>query len=369
MNTETQIIDLPRSAWDDELMELILDVESMRGALNSPALGEETIKSIQEWVKIENSIRSNKIEGNQTTYVEMKEALHGGKFPKDEFKRYKVLETTNHYRAEEFIDDFFKREKGPAFLSENLVRESHRILLENIPEKAEGVPNPGEYRKKNVRIVDSDHIPPQHLEVPALMSNLIDYCRQAKKVDFLVSAAIAHHRFAWIHPFGNGNGRSARLFTYAMLKFGGFHFNGMVSLPRAFERDKQDYYGFLAKADSGDIPSWVKYFLRTLLKELGYWQTRLAGRKLEESVDAFLESLLAQKRIVKNEKKCLKIAFMVGVVSNDFLQKQLGLSRATATRMLTRLEDKKFLERIGKKKGYRLLIGPKSPLIRFFIPD
>jgi Fic family protein len=350
-------------------MELILDVESMRGALNSPALGGETIKSIQEWVKIENSIRSNKIEGNQTTYVEMEEALHSGKFPKDEFKRYRILETTNHYKAEEFIDDFFKREKGPAFLSENLVRESHSILLKEIPEKAEGVPNPGEYRKKNVRIVGSEHVPPHHLEVPALMASLMDYCRQAKKVEFLVSSAIAHHRFAWIHPFGNGNGRAARLFTYAMLKYGGFHFNGMVSLPRAFERDKQDYYGYLAKADAGDVVSWVKYFLRTLLVELGYWQTRLAGKKLEESIDGFLDSLLAQKKIIKNEKKCLKIAFMVGVVTNDFLQKQLGLSRATATRILTRLADKKFLENIGKKKGYKLLIGPKSPLIRFFIPD
>lgn len=356
--------------WDEEILNLILDIEGLKGSLNSPAIGTETISSIQHWVKIENAIWSNRIEGNQTTAAELEAGLEG-KLPKDEKKRFKIIETTNHYKAEEFIDKFLedhpKKIPSDLILSEGLVRECHKILMSDIPTKAEGVKHPGEYRMENVTITGSPYVPPPHLGVPALMTELIEFCRNTDKKNRLINTAIAHHRFAWIHPFENGNGRSARLFTYAMLKDGGFHFNGMVSLPRAFEREKESYYKFLNLADNGDLLAWIKYFLKTLLGELQKWEVRLKADGMQKSFDKLLLSLRAKNELTTSEMKTLSHAFLFGIVTNGDVQKVAGVSGVQSSRILSSLTKKGYLTMINKKRGYSIAIGTKSPLINFFL--
>lgn len=353
--------------WDDEILGLVIDIEGLKGSLNSPAIGLETISSIQRWVKIENAIWSNRIEGNQTTAAELEAGLEG-KLPKDEKKRFKVLETTNHYKAEQFIDNFLEdSESDNPILSESMIRECHKILMDGIPVDADGVESPGEYRRKKVSITVSSHIPPEHLSVPALMQELVSFSRTTDKKNRLINSAIAHHRFAWIHPFENGNGRSARLFTYAMLKEGKFHFNGMVSLPRAFEREKDRYYKNLNLADQGDLVAWIKYFLRTLHSELQKWELRLRADGMQKSFDTLLLSLRAKGEISKSELATLSHAFLFGVVTNPDVQKVAGVTRVQASRILTSLAKKGYISMINKKQGYSLLIGTKSPLIDFFL--
>jgi len=85
--------------------------------------------------------------------------------------------------------------------------------------------------------------------------------------------AIAHHRFVWIHPCGNGNGRVVRLLTYAMLVKTGFNFNvGRIINPTAvFCSNRNDYYNHLSEADTGTdagILSWSEYVLKGLIEEI-----------------------------------------------------------------------------------------------------
>ena len=106
------------------------------------------------------------------------------------------------------------------------------------------------------------------------MSELFDFVNNedGPKYD-LLKTAIAHHRLVWIHPFGNGNGRTVRLFTYTMLVKLGFNVNvGRIINPTAvFCCNRDDYYNKLSEADKGTdkgILTWAEYVLKGLKEEL-----------------------------------------------------------------------------------------------------
>ncbi|HLQ79935.1 MAG TPA: Fic family protein [Brachybacterium sp.] len=102
-----------------------------------------------------------------------------------------------------------------------LVRELHRLATHDLVR--EGDASPGEYRTREVEISGSAHIPPLASTVHSLMSDLLDFANTPAEPHMqLIRMAIAHHRFVWVHPFTNGNGRVARLFSYAMIRTGGF---------------------------------------------------------------------------------------------------------------------------------------------------
>jgi Fic family protein len=159
------------------------------------------------------------------------------------------------------------------------VSEMHKMIVDGLlpPPAGEGDHTPGMYRKTNLKINGSNHLPPSWLQVEDLMIELLDFIAQehAPKYD-LLKAAIAHHRFVWIHPFGNGNGRTVRLFTYAMLVKTGFNVNvGRIINPTAvFCSNRNDYYNMLSEADKGTdegMLTWAdySYFVTLKIKKIG----------------------------------------------------------------------------------------------------
>jgi Fic family protein len=158
-------------------------------------------------------------------------------------------------------------------VTEHLVRELHAMTVDQL--QREGDKTPGAYRKGQVRIAQSQHLPPDALQVSSYMQELIAFVNRADPPKYdLIKIALAHHRFGWIHPFTNGNGRVVRLLTYALLIKYGFNVadNERVLNPTAvFCNDREKYYAMLAKADGGhdaDLESWCVYVLQGVLTEL-----------------------------------------------------------------------------------------------------
>ena len=174
-----------------------------------------------------------------------------------------------------------------------LISEVHKMLVEGLepPPKGEGDKTPGEYRTKNVKISKSMHVPPDMSTVSQYMDDLFAFISQkdSPKHD-LLKIAIAHHRFVWVHPFTNGNGRTVRLFTYAMLVKLGFNVSvGRILNPTAiFCNDRDNYYRNLSLADKGTdegILSWCEYVLKGLKDEI-------------EKIDKLLDYQYLQKEIL-----------------------------------------------------------------------
>ena len=144
--------------------------------------------------------------------------------------------------------------------------ELHKYVVSGLTE--EGSKTPGEYRTVPVSIRNSEHVPPlDRAAVERYMNELFQFINQddASKYD-LLKTALAHHRFVWIHPFDNGNGRAVRLFTYAMLVKQGFnvHFSRVLNPTAVFCGDRNLYYKSLSRADRGDDEGFLEWSLYVL---------------------------------------------------------------------------------------------------------
>lgn len=180
---------------------------------------------------------SNAIEGNTLTLEETKVVLEGitvgGKTMREHF------EAINHREAILFVEDLVAKNEA---LSEWQIRSIHQLILKNIDEK-----NAGVYRKTNVIISGAEHVPPDAWRVQSDMESLISWCQgEEASLHPVERAARIHSDFVKIHPFVDGNGRTARLLMNLELMKSGFP---PVVLP--VERRLQ-YYEALDKAHTNN---------------------------------------------------------------------------------------------------------------------
>lgn len=253
-------------SFDSSLVDVLNELEHLRRLQlvgDTPAPLFFQLKGIFHLLE---SLGSARIEGNHTTLADYVESTVDGAVQDTDH----LKEISNIEKAMTYIDEVI--EPG-SLLTEHFIRELHTLAVSSL--EREGDRTPGAYRQEGVRIAQSAHRPPEHIQVPSYMSELIQFINQVdpQKYD-LMKVALAHHRFGWIHPFTNGNGRTVRLLTYALLIKYGFNVKegGRVLNPTAvFCNDRDRYYMMLAKADNGTTEgreAWCIYVLDGVLTEL-----------------------------------------------------------------------------------------------------
>lgn len=175
-----------------------------------PALAEK----LREVYRVEWTYHSNALEGNTLTLLETKIVLEGltvghGKSLKEHF------EAVNHAEAIDYLEAVVSKNEP---LTEQLLKHIHYLVIKNIDNQ-----NAGQYRKRNVRISGSQHVPPDFLTVQDEMEKLMKWYDENKSILHPVElAAIFHHRFVYIHPFIDGNGRTGRLLMNFILMQNGY---------------------------------------------------------------------------------------------------------------------------------------------------
>ncbi len=292
------------------------------------------------------SLGSARIEGNHTTLADYVESKLGGarQPPSDQLREMENIESAMTY-VEESIQPGDR-------LSEHFISELHAITVGEL--QREGDATPGAYRQHAVRIGQSAHLLPEFIQVPEYMQALAAFINenQAPKHD-LIKVALAHHRFGWIPPCGNGNGngRVVRLLTYALLIKYGFNVKagGRVLNPSAvFCNDRDRYYAMLASADTGTpggLETWCVYVLQGILDELrkvdrltdvGY----LSNKVLAPAIDYAREREL----ITASEERVLHIGARSGIAkAADLAAAMPGMSAAQRTYQIRKLVERRML--------------------------
>ncbi|SDZ15172.1 Fic family protein [Tindallia californiensis] len=168
--------------------------------------------SLKEKLIVEWTYHSNAIEGNTLTMSETRVVLEGITIGGKSMVEH--LEAMNHREAILFVEELVSN-KEP--LSEWNIRNIHALVLKEIDNT-----NAGKYRSENVVISGAKHIPPKHYEIGELMQKLlVEYQNEWKKVHPVVRATLLHGEFVKIHPFIDGNGRTARLLlNFELMKNG-----------------------------------------------------------------------------------------------------------------------------------------------------
>ncbi len=207
-------------------------------------LPSHTLKSLQDQINLAWTYNSNAIEGNTLTLKETKVVLEGVTIGGKNIKEH--LEALNHQEAINHLNQLIQNKES---VTEKQIKHIHSLILKKIDPT-----NAGVYRKENVVIVGAKHFPPKHTQIPDEMKTLIqNYKDRWKTLHPAERSALLHIDLVKIHPFTDGNGRTARLMQNFELMKEGF-------LPLIIKKEQRlVYYKALDKAHTtGQTEDFMK---------------------------------------------------------------------------------------------------------------
>jgi len=293
---------LPEEA--DDFQDLALEVIQKSAALGTRQ-HPVTLNTLRELLRIINSYYSNLIEGHNTHPHDIVRAMQK-EYDSETAKRNLQMESVAHITVQKEMERKLREEPevnmtGQKFLC-TLHREFYKLLSEEFrvvrnPETGrESLVRPGELREESIKV--GYHQPPEHSSLKAFLDRFGEFYAPDRHHGSLklVAAAAAHHRLMWVHPFLDGNGRVARLFTEAYFHRIPVHGFGLWSVSRGLARRNVDYKSALARADAprrndldgrGNLSNegliyFCRFFLEVCLDQVEYMGNLL---RLEELVD------------------------------------------------------------------------------------
>ncbi len=309
---------------ETRLFARILEKKAQLDALRP--LPAAAVRRLNEQLTIEWIYNSNAIEGSTLTLRETQLILEqgitiGGKSLREHF------EVVNHQEAIRMVEALAeKQEPITAFH----VRQLHALVLTKIDDE-----NAGQYRSVPVRIVGAAHEPPPSWELPAQMNDWAAWVQaQEDAMEPVTLAALAHHKLVAIHPFIDGNGRTARLIMNLILLRAGYP-------PAIIARvNRQQYYRVLAQADSGNSEPLVNF----------------VGRAVERSLTLYLEACTPQTAPPATEDEWLPLREAAELVpySQEYLSLLARTGKLEAMKRgrvwhTTRRALKTYLKSVGKR--------------------
>ena len=294
----------------NEILKYITEIEQNRYKVSSIKLSQTVMNKLRKNSKKKSTYASNKIEGNPLSEKQVDEVIEN-----DERKHYlkPEQEVRNYFLALNFLEK--KITKKETF-SKKLILDVQKLVEKGASKEKIGFRGPmppgvlfAVYDSKTGR---PDYIPPEYCDIPNLLDELVTYVNTTDDHPLIV-AAVVHYQLVTIHPFEDGNGRTARLLSGYIMDLNGYGFNGIGSLEEYFAYDIDEYYesiqmGLPALYYSGrDNPPhpeiWINYFLR-MVKLYSGKVCDLQMASNEEDVAASLSFLKGK------EKELLRLLIM-----------------------------------------------------------
>jgi len=284
----------PHFTITSSIVKALMEIESARVTVAHTRLTPAKEAEFRHRARVRSSHYSTRIEGNRLTLMQAEQVI---KEPRRIFhgRERDVREVRNYWDALLRVEEWAAR-KQP--LTEDLIRRLHALVEKGLRSK------PSPYRTGQNVIRDSSsgaivYMPPEAKDVPQLMAGLIHWAERAEKegVPVPIVAALVHYQFVTIHPYYDGNGRTARLLATFILHRGGFSLNGFFSMEEHHARDLEGYYRALAVHQhhnyyegrvQTDLTSWAEYFIQMLSRvfrmvsdEISRPETKTKGPKSE----------------------------------------------------------------------------------------
>lgn len=365
-------------ADNKELTDLATDLVAKASGLAarlSPALRS----SIGDLVRSMNCYYSNLIENHNTTLIDIDRALKDD-FAKEPEKRNLQLEAKAHIEVQAMID----RGQGPDHvLSTDFILWLHSEFYSRVPEDMWWVENPqtkerikmapGELRARHVQV--GMHVPPDPDELSDFLKRFCEAysANHLSKIDRIVGVAASHHRLTWIHPFLDGNGRVARLFSHALLRELGVG-SELWSVSRGLARSVASYKATLQAADEprrGDLDGrgnlteaglvdFCRYFLSTCVDQVNFMGQLLEPSELINRMEIWTKEEIGAKRLLKGSWPILQLAVMQGEFKRGNAADITGYAERQARTVLNELIAKGYLASPTTRSPVRLAFPPDA---------
>jgi len=357
------------------LNDLALELAEKSAAFRS-GLPTSVAVALADLVRAMNCYYSNLIEGHDTHPIDIERAMRND-YSADPKKRNLQLEAKAHVAVQRWIDEDGMAEPPTAPAS---IIELHRRFCELLPDEfvcveypktGERIPVvPGEFRTRYVEV--GRHVAISPGAVPRFLERMHKAYSLPGRIEPILAAACAHHRLLWVHPFLDGNGRVARLMSYAMLRRA-LNTRGLWSVARGLARQEKAYKEHLAACDGprqGDrdgrgtlseaaLASFAGFFLRTCIDQVEFMENLMRPDRLRDRILIWAEEEMRAGTLPPKSDVVLKAVLYQGQIERGEVEAILGTSDRTARRVTSALLNAGALSSLSTRAPLRLAFPAK----------
>lgn len=335
----------PKFTISNQINNALLEIERARGFLDAAKLNEKWIKAMQSEALILEAHHSTHIEGTQLTLSQAQRILKGK--PVKGVRSDDSQELLNYKEAMDFVSEYLGKKSD---ISEDLIKQIHRILVKDV---RGGTLEPGKYRKVQNYVVNSltgelIYTPPPPSEVPKLMKEFVEWLNGETVISSVLVAGIGQYQFVDIHPFLDGNGRTARVLCTLILYQHGYDFKRLFSLSEYYDENRRKYYIAIKSARNNemDMTEWLEYFTEGLQHQLVEVKTK--GEKAIKK-DVIIERA---KRFNLNERQQKILIYLLKEKqgSVEDIRQKFNLVRRTIQRDLNKMVGLGLIKEVAKSK-------------------
>lgn len=336
----------------------LMRIEAVRQTIQSLPITPRVLANLRETARLFSTHYSTMIEGNRLTQEQVVQVIGEEQhFPgrdRDEG------EVKGYYAA---LDEVERAARQQEAVTEAAVQRLHALVMGSGKTRVRPTP----YRDGQNVIRDSRssgivYMPPEAKDVPPLMKQLVVWLNRQDELPVPIRAGIAHYQFATIHPYYDGNGRTARLLTTLILHLGRYDLKGLYALEEYYARGLKDYYEALTVGPShnyymgraeADITAWVSYFIEGMAVSFEKVRDQARSESGKGGKD--------QTRILRNLDARQRKALALFRRSREITAKEIGalfgFQPRTAALLCQRWVESGFLEVTDparKSRRYRL---------------
>ena len=255
----------PNFTITPKIASALMRIEGVKQTIKSLPITPAVVTKLRETARLVSTHYSTMIEGNRLTQEQVERVLKTDEhFPSRERDEHEVK---GYYSALAELEHLVAK-RSP--ISESVIQKLHALVMG----KGKTWVKPSHYRDGQNVIRDAGtgkivYMPPEAKDVPRLMKGLVDWIKRSQKLPNPIVVGISHYQFATIHPYYDGNGRTARLLTTLVLHLGGYDLKGLYSLEKYYAHDLKGYYEaisigpshnyYMGRAEA-DITSRIGYF-------------------------------------------------------------------------------------------------------------
>lgn len=353
-----------------ELTDLAVDAAA-RSAGFSRSLPDGVRTALADLVRAMNCYYSNLIEGHDTHPIDIERALNND-YSNDPRKRDLQLEAKAHMTVQQWIDAGGLKDRSVSLAA---IKEIHHRFCTLLPDDLLWIENPdtgerlrvvpGRLRDRDVRV--GRHIPVTPGAVPRFLAHFQNTYSRLGRTEKIVSAAAAHHRLLWIHPFLDGNGRVARLVSHATL-LETLDTGGLWSVARGLARNVVEYKSHLASCDQprrndldgrGNLSeealaAFSRFFLELCIDQVKFMEALVQPNRLQTRILMWSEEEIRLGHLPPKSGNILEAVLYRGELPRGAAAAVVGTGDRQARRIVSTLLDKGVLKSESARAPLRL---------------
>ena len=340
------------------------------------SLPEGMLTALSDLVRSMNCYYSNLIEGHDTHPIDIERALKED-YSADAKRRNLQLEAKAHITVQKWIDEGGLKERAASKVG---ILEIHRRFCELLPEELLWVESPetgerlkvipGQLRQNDVKV--GRHIPPSPGALDRFLAKYENSYGKLGKSESIIATAAAHHRLVWIHPFLDGNGRVARLVSYAML-LDTLDTGGIWSIARGLARNVDTYKQHLANCDlprrndldgrgnlsEEALATFTEFFLTICIDQVKFMEELVQPDRLRTRILMWAEEEIRMGKIQPKSEKILEAILYRGELPRSEIPGIVNVGERQARRIVSGLVEQDALVSASTRAPLRLAFPAK----------